>query len=101
MSPRKNSPFINEISEPSMDGSSNTPKKPSIPDTLYHKPDIPEKLMKYNEYRDRVVLDSPGEFLIFCFLFLFPHISKVTFTYKKVFLSKNQISVLYYSNYYS
>ena len=63
MSPRKNSPFLSEVSEPSLDGSMEiAPKRRSIPDSLYRKPDIPEQLMRYNEYKDRVVIDSPGKF---------------------------------------
>ena len=60
--PRKNSPFVNEINEPSFDGSATVPRKRSIPDSLYQKPDIPEQLMKYNEYKDRIVMDSPGSY---------------------------------------
>jgi hypothetical protein len=60
MNPRKNSPFISEINEPSFDGSATVPRRRSIPDSLYQKPDIPEQLMKYNEYKDRIVMDSPG-----------------------------------------
>ena len=60
MNPRKNSPFNNEISEPSYDGSATVPRRRSIPDSLYQKPDIPAQLMKYNEYKDRIVMDSPG-----------------------------------------
>ena len=63
MNPRKNSPFISEISEPSFDGSATVPRRRSIPDSLYQKPDIPAKLMKYNEYKDRIVMDSPGVML--------------------------------------
>ncbi|XP_028399405.1 39S ribosomal protein L45, mitochondrial-like [Dendronephthya gigantea] len=61
--PRKNSPFLSELNEPSFDGSATVPRRRSIPDSLYQKPDIPEQLMKYNEYRDRIVVDSPGGML--------------------------------------
>ena len=43
-----------------MDGSAAVPKRRSIPDSLYQKPDIPGQLMRYNEYKDRLVVDSPG-----------------------------------------
>ncbi len=64
MNPRKNSPFISEVNEPSFDGSATVPRRGSIPDSLYQKPDIPEQLMKYNEYKDRIVMDSPGSILM-------------------------------------
>ena len=51
---------MSETNEASFDGSATVPRRRSIPDSLYQKPDIPEQLMRYNQYKDRIVMDSPG-----------------------------------------
>ena len=64
MSPRKSSPFVKPTNEVSLEGSAESaaPKRRSIPETLYRQPDMPKGLMKYNEYKNRIVVDSPGAF---------------------------------------
>lgn len=60
MYPRKNSPFIEQRDNDSFGGSVTVPRRRSIPDNLFQKPEIPEKLMKYNEHKNRIVMDSTG-----------------------------------------
>ncbi|XP_046846933.1 uncharacterized protein LOC124440579 isoform X2 [Xenia sp. Carnegie-2017] len=63
MYPRKNSPFIEQRDNDSFGGSVTVPRRRSIPDNLFQKPEIPEKLMKYNEHKNRIVMDSTGGML--------------------------------------